>query len=107
MKFINLQDLRVRLVLLLLIVFSILFPIPVWHYGHELDNGMKAAKVNMMDKTKLIAAHQAYLIQRGEKIINSLTDKPELGLHSSKKVCQQYLATKLAQNPEFVQMATV
>jgi PAS domain S-box-containing protein len=107
MKFINPLDLRVRLVLLLLFVFSILFLIPVWNYGHELDTGLKSAKANMVEKIKLLAEHQAYLLHRGENIMNSLANKPELSPQASVKVCQQYLATKLAQNPEFVQMATV
>jgi PAS domain S-box-containing protein len=100
-------DLQARLVVMLVLAFSILFLIPVWHFLEERDLQMKAAKAELLARVKLIAAHQAYLVRRSETILASLAEQPELGPHAEVPSCQQYLVARLSQEPEFVQMSKV
>ncbi len=100
-------DLRARLVMLLLLAFSILFLIPVWHYLQERDQQMKAAKAELLAKVKLIAARQDYLVRRGETILASLALQADLGPQGSLQSCRQYLLARLSQEPEFVQISKV
>jgi PAS domain S-box-containing protein len=107
MNFTSRLDLRARLVWLLLGAFSILFLLPVLNYVYERDQGMEAAKADLLGRITGIATSQAYLLGRGEAILNSLANSPELGPHASTQVCQQYLATRLAQDSVFSQMTKV
>lgn len=96
--------LRGRLILLLLAAFAVIFAMIVQHTAAHRAEKIANATAHLLDDARLINVRQQHIVARANAILNSLMLRPELRPGSSVNACKQFLAERLKQEPEFIQV---
>ncbi|MBU0592385.1 MAG: PAS domain S-box protein, partial [Gammaproteobacteria bacterium] len=99
--------LRGRLILLIVVAFTVIFAMIVQHTIAHRAEEIANATTHLLHNAKLIAARQQQIQTRAEAILNDLMTRAELRSDVSIKSCEKFLAARAKQEAAFLQIGKV